>query len=235
MGSKGIPSIKHARALLPDILAIPASDLRIQNVEVNGRNVALLRFSQAFGNIGRGPLQVRRGNSDRNCPGAGRASGYQDVFMSDGTRRSVRLKECMIYHPQHRHWHIANVAKYELFAEDSSTGRAGARVASSDKISFCLFDEHRLSTTQYSGPSYRSRYTTCTTRTTGITPGWADEYSHRVYGQWINITGLRDGIYYMKTTVNPTKIFLETTSRNNVAWKKIRIYDNGQRVSVLPL
>jgi hypothetical protein len=222
----------HQHALIPDLLAIPADDFRIQKVNVNGRDIVLLRFSQAFGNIGRGPLQVRRGGSGRYCRGRGKATGYQDVFFADGSMRSVRLKECMVYHPQHRHWHIANVARYDLHEVNPYTGGLGSIVASSNKISFCLFDEHRLSSRLYSGPRYPSRYTTCKTRITGITPGWVDEYSYRVYGQWINITNVKDGIYYMKTTVNPTNIFIEATNTNNVAGRMVRIYDNGERVRI---
>lgn len=220
-------------ALLPDLRAVPATDFIVHKVSVRGRNYSLLRFSQSFGNVGRGPLQVRRGESDSLCSGARKAAGYQDVYMRDGSTVSLRLKECMVYHPYHGHWHIANVAQYDLFRLNSSATRLVRKVRSSDKVSFCLFDEHALDRSLYNGPSYRSRYRDCDSRVTGITPGWADEYSYRVYGQWVNITGIPDGVYALKTTLNPSKNFREVTSRNNVAWRKIRLYDNGNKVEVL--
>jgi hypothetical protein len=122
----------HQRALIPDLLAIPASDFHIQKVRVRGREIVLLRLSQSFGNIGQGPLQFRRGYSDRLCRGPRRAAGYQDIFFTDGSKKSVRLKECMIYHPQHGYWHIANVARYDLHEAYPITGRAGRSVLRQD-------------------------------------------------------------------------------------------------------
>lgn len=79
----------------------------------------LLRLSQSFGNIGPGPLQVRRRNSSPSCPGKGRAVAFQDIYFNDGSKKSIPLKECMIYHPQHKHWHVVNIARYDLFDLDS--------------------------------------------------------------------------------------------------------------------
>lgn len=220
-------------ALLPDLLAIPATDFQIEEVESDGNTKRLLRFSQAFGNIGRGALQVRRGQSARYCRGKNRAIAYQDIFLRDGSKRSIPLKECMIYHPVHKHWHVANIARYDLCEVDTETGGIGAVVSSSDKISFCLIDEIPLDRSQYRGPRYRKYYTSCHTRISGIRPGWADEYDYKVYGQWVDITDLEDGVYYLRTTVNPKKLLRERTYRNNVAWVKIRIEDDGEEVEII--
>jgi hypothetical protein len=217
---------------LPELLAIPAKDFHLQRLRYRGRAYTLLRFSQAFANIGEGPLQVRRGNADQGCPGPGRAAGYQDIFMDDGSIESVRLNECMVYHPKHEHWHIANVARYDLIRSDHH-GRPLRIERQSDKVSFCLFDEHRLSRDLYDGPKYSKQYTTCDSLTTGITPGWADEYSYRVYGQWVNFTGLSDGYYYLRTQINPSGVFREITKRNNTAWTLLRISGRGRKVSVI--
>lgn len=230
---KSRPKILRKQVLLPDLLALPPEDLRIEKSEEKGQIRSLLRLSQSFGNIGRGRLQVRRGNSTPSCPGRGRAVGYQDVFYTDGSKRSLPLKECMIYHPVHRHWHVANIARYDLCEIDTGTGEPGKVLVSSDKISFCLIDEHRIGSPQYLGPRYVKRYVSCLTRTSGISPGWADEYDYKVYGQWIDITGIKDGIYFVKTTVNPQKLFVEKTHHNNVAWVKIRISDDGEDVTIV--
>lgn len=222
-----------SHTLLPDLLAIPATDFVIQRVRYRGSNYRLLRFSQSFGNIGEGPLQVRRGDSDAQCPGENRAAGYQDVYLQNGTVQSVRLKDCMVFHPAHDHWHLANVARYDLYRVDVRRRRLAGKVATSDKVSFCLFDEHRLDSNQYNGPVRSQTYTDCNARITGITPGWADEYSYRVYGQWLVINGLPDGIYYLLTTVDPSNQFVEVTRRNNRAGRLIRIYNNGRSVRAL--
>lgn len=230
---KGRPKILRKQVLLPDLLALPPEDLQIERTEENGQTRTLLRLSQSFGNIGSGRLQVRRGNAAPPCRGRGRAIGYQDIYYSDGSKISIPLKECMIYHPVHRHWHVANIARYDLCEVDPGTGEPGRVLASSDKISFCLIDEYPLDSEQYRGPRYSKRYVSCFTRISGISPGWADEYDFKVYGQWIDITGIEDGIYFVKTTVNPKRLFVEKTHRNNVVWVKVRISDDGEDVDII--
>ncbi len=219
--------------LLPDLIGIPPHDLQIKVEDKGGQNRRLLRFSQSFGNAGHGPLQVRRGNSTKSCPGKGKAVAYQDVYSCQGTKRSIRLKECMIYHPEHKHWHVTNIARYDLCQVDPVTGRPGKVLVSNDKFSFCLIDKNRLDSKRYKGRRYARRYESCHSRISGITPGWADEYNYRVYGQWIDITDIKDGTYFVKTTINPKKLLIETTHRNNVAWVKIKIFDKGKNVSII--
>jgi hypothetical protein len=220
-------------ALLPDLRAIPARDFHIQETENNRNNIRLLRFSQGFANVGRGPLQVRRGRSGRYCRGRGRATGYQDIYFSDGSKKSVRLKECMLYHPQHKHWHVAKVARYDLCTIDTQTERIDQIIRSSDKVSFCLIDEFRMPRRYYDGPRYSKRYTSCKTRVSGITPGWIDEYDYKTYGQWVNITNVEDGLYYLRTIINPTRLLIESAISNNIGLRLIRIYDNGKKVQVI--
>lgn len=217
--------------LLPDLVALPPTDLQITTEKNKGQSRTLLRLSQSFGNIGRGPLQVRRGNSTPSCPGKDKAIGYQEIYSKSGLLRIIPLKECMVYHPQHKHWHVANIARYDLCQIDPVTGGPGKILASTDKISFCLVDVIRLNPKQYQGPKYGQRYTSCNTRISGITPGWADVYYYNLYGQWIDITGIKDGTYYLKITMNPKRLFIEETYRNNVAQLKINI--NGKNVSII--
>ncbi|MEW9667966.1 lysyl oxidase family protein [Ammoniphilus sp. 3BR4] len=221
------------RALLPDLLALPPEDLHIEAENKAGKFRKLLRLSQSFGNLGPGPLQVRRGNSSPMCPGRGKAQAYQDIYFTDGTKKSYRLRECMIYHPQHKHWHVVNIARYDLCQIDSVTGGPGKPLASSDKISFCIVDTHRLDSKRYKGPSYSRRYSSCSTRISGITPGWADLYDYSLYGQWIDITGIKDGTYYLRTTINPKRLLMETKHENNAASVKIKIYNGGRSVAII--
>lgn len=230
---KAHQSVLIKRALIPDLLALPPEDLQIEKRDVNGRTRTLLLLSQSFANIGRGRLQVRRGNSTSACPGKGRARGYQDIFLNDGTIKSYPLKECMVYHPIHRHWHVANIARYDLCEVDPETGGPGKVLSTSDKISFCLVDEYRVDADHYRGPRYPERYVSCHTRISGVSPGWMDEYDYKTYGQWINITGIEDGTYFVKTTVNPNRLLIESSYRNNEAWVKVRISDGGDDITIL--
>ncbi len=208
------------KQLLPDLLAFPPEDLQIERmVATDGLMRVFLRLSQSFGNAGRGRVQIRRGNPTPSCPGKRRAKGYQDIYYSDGSKKSIPLKECMIYHTIHKHWHVANIAKYDLCEVDPDTGGPGNILAFSDKVSFCLNDEFRLKPEQYRGRKYSKRYRSCHTRVFGISPGWAEEYDYKVYGQSLDITGIPDGVYVVRTTINPKKLIKESTRRNNIATK----------------
>lgn len=220
----------NAIAQLPDLIPLPPSDLRMETIEEGGQTRHRLRFSQAIGNIGRGPLQVRRVDSSRFCPGKGKAAGYQTIFFSDGSTKSIRMKQCMVYHPVHKHWHIAHMANYDLCRVHPYSGGIGDTVATTDKVSFCVGDEFRLEQRYYQGPSYEKRYRSCKRKIFGLTPGWAEDYDYSVYGQWIDVTELPDGIYYLRITVNPDEVFQEETRSNNVIWRRIQIYNNRRNV-----
>lgn len=220
----------NATAQLPDLIPLPPSDLRMETIQEGDKTRYRLRFSQAIGNIGKGPLQVSRVNSSKACPGRHKAAGYQTIFFSDGSKKSIRMKYCMVYHPVHKHWHIANMARYELCRVNPYTGGIGDTVAKTDKVSFCVTDEFALEPTYYQGTAYEKRYRSCKSKTFGLTPGWAEDYDYSVYGQWIDVTELPDGMYYLRITVDPDEIFQEETRSNNVVWRRIRIFNNRQNV-----
>jgi Lysyl oxidase len=81
-----------------------------------------------------------------------------------------------------------------------------------------LHDRSRTS----SGPAERSSNAhRCSHQ--GISAGWGDQYNHATEGQELELTGQPPGIYYLVTTSNPDRNFLETDYLNNTAWTSFRL------------
>ena len=66
----------------------------------------------------------------------------------------------------------------------------------------------------------------------GISVCWADVYFPGLSGQWIDITGVRDGEYVLENEVNDKHFMTETDYSNNSAAVTIEI--QGGIPSVLP-
>ena len=129
------------------------------------------------------------------------------------------------FHPEHNHWHIGDVALFEVrvaqVGDDGTGGLWGATLkndhvqAQSIKVTFCLIDWYKLDD---NAPRTERIYWDCATRFQGISPEWVDQYHQALEGQEIDITGAPPGVYYLVSTANPDGNFLETNLKNNTAW-----------------
>jgi hypothetical protein len=184
----------------------------IDRHEIPGRT--LLRLTTAMGNFGAGPLEIRGGRV---------VDGAQQVFQriypdSDGKPRD-RLAGSFTYHPDHGHTHFDDFATYRLrvMREDGSAGRI---VRSGSKVSFCLTDSDPVNTDLPGAPS-NGEYDSCSTDVQGISVGWADVYSQSLDDQWIDVTDLRSGEYWLEVVVDPANRILESNESNNA--KRVRV------------
>jgi hypothetical protein len=66
----------------------------------------------------------------------------------------------------------------------------------------------------------------------GISVGWADVYNWYLADQYIEISGVPDGVYVIETVANPTRTVHETTFADNTARTTIRL--ERDTVTVLP-
>ncbi len=128
----------------------------------------------------------------------------------------------MRYHPAHDHWHVLDIARYELRRESN-----GRLVESSRKVGFCLTDTRP----GFAGPSTPAEpvYPLGTARpngcdassTQGISPGWVDLYSLAVPGQQLDVGGLRRGRYCLISRADPRGLITELDETNNV--RRVRL------------
>jgi hypothetical protein len=146
---------------------------------------------------------------------------FQVVYTAGGAPQVLPIGE-FEHHPEHRHWHLLEVAEYRLLNQQ------GEQVASSDKVSFCLIDTHRIAADLPNSPG-RRRYTKCArsaavqTILSGISVGWGDKYPASVYGQWIDVTGIPPGEYVLQSVTNPSGLIREVTADNNVVSVPVRL------------
>jgi len=206
----------RADDLLPDMITWP--DLlyshQIDSQKIPGRKFLLL--SNATINVGHGRLEIRAGTvvSDTLI------LTNQRIYRSDGTWWD-RPAGTFEYHPDDADVHFEDWTAYRLRAITDDGGVGEVR-AEGEKTSFCLLD---LFVYDRSIPGFRvpGFYTTCGATVQGITPGWGDVYSLSVPGQWIDITGVPDGHYWLESEVDPDDHVLEENETNNASRIKVAI------------
>jgi hypothetical protein len=104
-----------------------------------------------------------------------------------------------------------------------ASGQLSELLISSDKIGYCLIDVSRATVPRTPGgepvvpvipPAYR-QYTHCEADLQGLSSGWTDTYRNHLPGQSLDITGLPDGLYALRSTVDPENRIREQDEGNN--------------------
>lgn len=213
----------------------------IDTGEIPGHN--LLRFSTAVGNMGAGPAILTSANSGTPPAGSGLTSwinpdGTQNVLQQlysyNGTSYtfdSYRAAGKMVWHSGHGHFHLEGYANYRLLTRNSD-GTAGPVAKRSgydgsdavgDKIGFCLinidssFTIPGTSTSSTTLPGYNrpGQPSTSCGFLQGIHTGKADVYDSIYDGQWIDVTGVPNGQYFLEVTLDASNVILESNEENN--------------------
>jgi hypothetical protein len=210
----------RAAPLRPNLIVLRANDLHV----VRDRTGRMLRFESALGNIGDGPIEIRPDRA-RECP-EGRHHASQVMYRDgdgDGryardrdTRVARRAAGCMVFHPQHDHWHFEAAARYTLFRADRPRNLQVAR----RKMSFCLRDSDRVPA-HYDVTEHAERYGACSRRSPqGISIGWVDVYQSFLAGQAIRLSRrMRDGLYCLHLRVDPEDLLVETDDGDNTSMR----------------
>jgi hypothetical protein len=104
-----------------------------------------------------------------------------------------------VYSPCHKHYHFSGYALYELFRSDPRTTSSPA-VVTGRKQAFCLEDFEPDPSSPSRGPAVY----TCANQ--GISVGWADTYGSYLDGQWLDVTGVAPGNYFLRVIINPYNV-----------------------------
>jgi hypothetical protein len=206
--------------VLPDLITLPPTDLRIRTNAANGHK--LLRFTNSIVNAGPGKMELW---GDTN-PSSGKMTVIQYLYDTEDTPEKRVVGE-FLFHPEHDHWHLGDFALYEIWSVGLD-GELDSVAAVSNKISYCLRDDERWDLPD--APVYQT-YISCDHERQGISVGWIDIYRYHLPGQSIDITFLFDGIYALRSTVNPENRLWETDRENNTTILYIEI--EGNRVSIV--
>jgi hypothetical protein len=226
---------KPTAGLLPDLRTVVPQHLQIQNA---GRR-EILRFSNGIANTGAGPWALRPepppGGTNTETTavqeirdsGALYKCGQQPKQVTECYNVvSERLAGTFVYHPEHNHWHIGDVALFEV-RRGSPTGPVVG--GNSIKVTFCLIDWYKL---EDNSPTTEKVFWDCATSFQGISAGWVDQYHQSTEGQQLDLTGIPNADdYYLVSTANYAGIYTESDTTNNSAWVKFRLYrePNGNR------
>ena len=192
-----------------------------------------LRFDQVIANTGEGPFELRY----RMEGVATEQQLRQRVYASDGTFEEFTV-DTYEFHATHAHFHYKNFGQAFLYRLHPD-GRM-EKVRESKKNGFCMIDVENsrfgvddrgvpykgeaprtYSFPRCNAPTERDQHGTYMVN--GISPGWADVYNWFLADQYIEISGVPDGVYVIETVANPIRTVRETTYEDNVARATIRL------------
>jgi Lysyl oxidase len=148
-------------------------------------------------------------------------SGNGDLVVGDRSDPNNPYASWFVFHTCHGHYHIRDFTIYELLTLD------GQRVAAGTKQGFCMEDSFKYAGNKSNGYHCENQ---------GITSGWGDWYYKQLVGQWIDITGVPEGDYIVRITINngdsSGPIFDEGQNRYpNVAETRIHVPDPRKKVT----
>ncbi len=214
LAATALPALAQTVDLLPDIV-IRESDLYDNQIVISGGRTQL-RLSNATPNIGKGKLHLYGGTVNPN----GTQNVIQRVFRSNGTFFE-RTAGTFTYHASHNHIHFDGWCEYRLRTILVNDG-VGPVVATGGKTSFCILD---LGVHDSTLPGYNpnGEFRSCGTTTQGLSVGWLDIYSKNLDGQFIDITGVPNGTYWLESEADPDRLLLESNTANNATRIKVTI------------
>ncbi|HEV8608916.1 MAG TPA: lysyl oxidase family protein [Thermoanaerobaculia bacterium] len=147
-------------------------------------------------------------------------AGDGDLVVGDRRDPNNPYASWFVLAPCHGHYHIRDFSVYELLRLDGTTLAATAQ-----KGGFCFEDSLRYGGGKSNGYSCASQ---------GITSGWGDWYFKQLTGQWIDITGVPEGDYMVRVTINLSGTFDEGENRYpNVVETTIHIPDPRNKVDLV--
>jgi Lysyl oxidase len=119
----------------------------------------------------------------------------------------------------HGHYHNQGFSNYELRRQDGTVAAPGHKQA------FCLEDNLR-----YANDAKR-QFVSCGFQ--GISSGYGDWYYKQLSGQWIDVTGVPEGDYIVRVTVNAAGVFDEGENRYpDVIEAAVHVPDPRKKVAI---
>jgi hypothetical protein len=219
LGVLGVAAVPSAAAapLLPDLQQLAPTHLGITPYPGTTTTTYLLSFDSSIANRDAsdvGPVIIRSRRASTSAP----MVANQAILHTDGSERMRLGIGELVYEvtPSHHHWHLEAFDDYELrHASDLKN------VMPDNKAGFCLPDS--LFTLDYCGNAKPDAMTV----DQGMRGGFVDLYKANVEGQYIDVTGVPPGLYYLDHWVNSDSSVCEARFDNNVSATLIRLWPAG--------
>ncbi len=208
---------------MPDLQIIESSideGLRVDNTTIPG--TVLFRFTTEVANGGNDPLEVWADEVQGNTQPV-----FQRIYQTDGGSEDVASGGFSYFEP-HGHSHFDDFAVFNL-REINPDGSVGDLVATGDsKYSFCLLNVRQPFPELTSNAAIADgRGGDSCGDIQGISVGYSDVYNAELENQWIDITGVADGNYWLETIIDPENRLVETDDQNNAATIQVSV-DNPE-------
>jgi len=151
-------------------------------------------------------------------------AGDGDQFVGDPADPNNPYAANYHFAECHGHYHNDGFSDYQLLNLDRTVAAPGHKQA------FCLEDNLR-----YTNDAKR-QFLTCSYQ--GLSSGYGDWYYKQLSGQWIDITGVREGDYIVRVVVNagvglPEPVFDEGENRYpNWIETRVHIPDPRKKVTI---
>jgi hypothetical protein len=210
-------------------LQVYQGDMPSGNITVNANHE--IRFTTSLANLGVGAFDLRADGAVINNPdGTQSIVTNQRVYNDDNnngvynvgvdTTFTEQLAGTFSYHPTHGHMHFNEfaIARLRIRPLDNSIG---AVVAVGPKTSFCLEDLGHPYPALPGSPS-AVQYV-CASNFEGISIGWKDIYNSTLDGQYINVTNIPNGNYWLEIECDYANHIQETNETDNISRTQITI------------
>jgi hypothetical protein len=225
--------------VFPDWYPAINGSITLDQTSQSGRT--LVKFPTAINNQGTGPgigISGRPG-VDPIPTGAPitswlRPDGGQVVLQpiynwtgSSFALSSYRDAGSFTYHAGHGHFHFDGYNNYRLRQNNGGTpgpyvNRPDGTAIIGEKVGFCLINvlssftmENGQSSTTLQGYNAPGQPGTGCGFVQGVHVGKADQYGSGTSGQWLDVTGVPNGQYYLEITVDGENVMQETNETNN--------------------
>ena len=190
----------------------------------------MFQYTHDTYNGGAGPLEIQPVYNSVS----GNYQGYQHLYFFHSSTwtlvQTIPVAGAFVFDSAHGHFHFP-FASYGLYAA-STNGGIGALVAMSPKVGFCIGDSFLYNSSLPNAGAF-GNLGACTDPTSlrGLSIGCVDEYDQTDEGQSIPVPNLTNGIYWLRSIVDPFNYLAENDETNNETDTKISV--TGNSVTVL--
>ncbi|WP_238152730.1 lysyl oxidase family protein [Kribbella speibonae] len=207
----------------PDLRPVPAWGIVAAPGEEGTPDASkdFLQFSATVWNAGPSPLVLdgfRRQGKDL-------MDAYQYFYNAQGKQVGYQNTGTLEWDGRdgHNHWHFTDFARYSLLNAKQT------EVVRSQKEAFCLAATDSIDYTVKNAnwhPDNTDLHTACGDHGSlsvreVLDVGSGDTYEQTLPGQSFDITNLANGTYYVQVTANPENRLFESSTKNNVALRKV--------------
>ena len=207
-----------ATGFLPDLISVGQTlneNRYIDTSTQSGR--VLLRLSSEVANVGSGPLELWGGATSGTTQEV-----FQRIYGANNSSNDVLAGE-FVFHPSHGHIHFEGFATYNL-REINPDGSMGAVVASGGKTSFCVINlRNPFPDAAADADLVNGRGGNSCGSIQGLSVGSSDVYSSGLADQWIDVTDVESGNYFLEVIADPDNAIIEEDESNNSAAVQITL------------